>query len=77
MLPGLPNAEEVIDEAKACGWHHSRGRNVLTKDGQPAVILQPIPEDSWYSHELACHYARRLGLEIAPPPKLPEETTSK
>jgi hypothetical protein len=70
MLSCLPNAEEVIEAAKAEGWQHSRMmlggimRDVLNKSGHPSIILQTISEDSWYSHTVARGYARRIGILI-------------
>lgn len=79
VLSCLPNAEEVIDAAKAAGWRHSRCmlggvmRDVLNKAGHSSIILQPILEDSWYSHTIAESYARQIGIPIEPVPTLPEE----
>jgi hypothetical protein len=75
MLSCLPNAQEVIDAAKAAGWHHSRCqlggvmRDVLNKGNRPSIILQPILEESWYSHAVASSYARLIGIDIAPLPE--------
>ena len=75
MLSCLPNAEEVIDAAKAAGWRHSRimlggiMRDVLNKGGRPSLILQPLLEESWYSHTVATGYARWIGILIEPLPE--------
>jgi hypothetical protein len=79
MLSCLPNAEEVVDAAKSVGWRHRRielggvMRDVLDKPGHSSLILQPIPEESWYSHKTARSYARLLGIGIEPPPSLPKD----
>ena len=75
MLSCLPNAEEVVDAATAAGWRHSRimlggiMRDVLNKADHSSLILQTIPEESWYSHPVATGYARWLGILIEPLPK--------
>lgn len=76
MLSCLPNTEEVIDEAQKNGWEYKfqRGRHILKRKDKtgPAIILQTIPVESWYSHTVACNYARLLGLEIEPRPVIPD-----
>jgi hypothetical protein len=81
MLSCLPNAEEVIAVAKANGWSHSRmtlggqTRDVLSKPNKSSIILQIIPEQSWYSHPVARSYARLLGVLIESVPTLKEASS--